>query len=310
MDEKRFCVICTDFKPKSDFCDEGEHIIPESMGNTQYKLYCVCDECNHILGSRVEQKLATAFISKLFREVAGIKGKQGGAGVPSSLKGLYGFDKTGSKYTVHQYENGKYYARLISEFKGKLPDTSDKRYYATLDDGANGCFVLNLDLLLENSTEPINIDVYLNASDVLDFADVFCNVAILKIAYEFAVYWFGVDYCKDSVANEIRSVLKSFVDMNGESKQRAIDKAHRVIGSYLRRGDDLYQSMNTFNAFYKSISGGSYVHFATALVFDGKINIVIALDGKMPLKVVVGDKKWMKNSNTRYEAVISDGKFI
>lgn len=310
MSKKRFCVICADSKPISDFCDEGDHIIPESMGNTQYKLYCVCDKCNHTLGSRVEQKLATSFISKLFREATSIKGKQGGAGVPSSLEGLYGFDKVGNKYTIHQYGNGKYYAKLISAFKGSLPDTNDERYSVDLDDGTSGSFVLKLDLLLENSTEPLSIDVYINSSDVIDFSDVFCNVAILKIAYGFAIYWFGVEYCEDSVANEIRSVLKSFLDMSSESKQRTTDKAYEVIDSYLRMGDDLYQSMSAFNAFYKGISGGSYVHFVTAFALDGKTNIVVALDGKTPLKVTVGDEKWMECSNTRCEAVVSDGKLI
>jgi len=56
------------------------------------------------------------------------------------------------------------------------------------------------------------------------------------------------------------------------------------------------------------VGGNSYVHFVTALVFNDKTNIVIALDGKVPLKVVVGDNKWVESSSTRYEAVVSDGK--
>lgn len=65
------CIIC-------DLEKEGskEHIIPEAMGNSSLVTYKVCEECNNMLGSKVDCYLTDYIINKIVRKNLGFLGKE------------------------------------------------------------------------------------------------------------------------------------------------------------------------------------------------------------------------------------------
>jgi hypothetical protein len=65
------CIIC-------DLEKEGskEHIIPEAMGNSRLVTYKVCEECNNMLGNKVDCYLTDYIINKIVRKNLGLLGKE------------------------------------------------------------------------------------------------------------------------------------------------------------------------------------------------------------------------------------------
>ncbi len=74
------CIFC---KANSDGSISIEHILPESLGNTEHLLPrgVVCDSCNNYLGREVEKPILTSGIFKLIRDDRQISSKKGRAPV-------------------------------------------------------------------------------------------------------------------------------------------------------------------------------------------------------------------------------------
>ncbi len=74
-DEPTSCIYCR--RPSHD-ARAVEHVIPESLGNSEWVLPrgAVCDDCNHRLGGTIEAGFVNRDLGAL-RHIAGVPGKRG-----------------------------------------------------------------------------------------------------------------------------------------------------------------------------------------------------------------------------------------
>jgi len=72
------CIFC---KEDSTSSKSSEHIIPESLGNTEHTLPCgvVCDRCNNYFGRKVEGEIQQSGMIRLLKADREIPNKEGNA---------------------------------------------------------------------------------------------------------------------------------------------------------------------------------------------------------------------------------------
>lgn len=96
------CIFC---KEDSTSSESSEHIIPESLGNTEHTLPCgvVCNNCNNYFGRKVEGKIQQSGMIRLLKADREIPNKEG---------------KVPSAKDVNNFELPEF--RLMSRFVGKV----------------------------------------------------------------------------------------------------------------------------------------------------------------------------------------------
>ena len=103
------CIFCMQ---KGDIFHTVEHIIPESLGNTDDILInCVCDKCQNYFGKEVENYVLTKTPIGFWRTIAGTLNKKGKSPFfnPSQnpkSKGIPDFHSyTDNGFTLHPFDN-------------------------------------------------------------------------------------------------------------------------------------------------------------------------------------------------------------
>lgn len=186
----KLCIICRELK--DDFNDE--HIIPHSIGGTNM-IHSVCKTCNSKLGDNVDKKLVEHFFCVEKRERYNIKSQHGN--IPDSLK-YQSYYFGDSKEQRIKYVAGKKRFHIVAKVK------STNNFYfdsADLFHISKYCDKNNIDI---SSLETIDVSGDVKGSVAINRMDF--DVALLKIAYEFAVSEVPL-YLDDKMAKVISSSI-------------------------------------------------------------------------------------------------------
>ncbi len=213
------CIICGKSKKESEF--NIEHIIPEALGNKSLKTNNVCEECNSKLGSKVDKYISTGFLMEMFRNKYKVTGKSNN--IPFPFRG--GVDKYGNKInldynfkpTLLDYadkKNNKYIIKSSSKEKAKeMVKKIYKRkglYTNKKDETINK--IENIKLKSIHPTIFYKFQVNFNELEL----------AILKIAYEYACLKLGDTYYNDKYGSKIRKIIQNAINCDKIEKYNLI----------------------------------------------------------------------------------------
>ncbi|MEX2566613.1 MAG: HNH endonuclease [Cyclobacteriaceae bacterium] len=251
----RNCVICR--KDKEEF--NTEHIIPDSIGGTLI-IDSVCTECNSKLGSKVDKHLVNHFFFVAKRESLQLKSQNNL--IPNSFDTQTFFLKSDTKQHL-RFEKDLNRFKLIPKVKKNgvsfdINDTKNIKKYCKkhkLNISQFDIFNVSNQLIGEIKIDTINI-----------------NIALLKIAYEFAIKELPY-YYEDKNAKIISS--KIYDVAYGSANPNVIDTSGVWLHSTLLES-------NKFDLFRKYIDLDSnnhlmilYSHKNLGLFCDIKIFDVI-----------------------------------
>lgn len=206
------CIICRKEKEHKEFSDE--HVIPDSIGG-YYHIYTVCKTCNSEMGSKVDSKLVNHYFTSFFRNELNIKGKTGDIPNPFSGTHILENDKE-TKIKLLLDENGIAKPYLLPKIKittkGNIKriditvDKNDKDNIPDIIKKIQKREKINQDTQINTEEEPTFIEFIPNIKmqkqlDIREF-----KIALLKIAYEYAVD--SIDgYFEDAQAKIISKFL-------------------------------------------------------------------------------------------------------
>ena len=206
------CIICRKEKEQKEFSDE--HVIPDSIGG-YYHIYTVCKTCNSEMGSKVDSKLVNHYFTSFLRYELNIKGKTGDIPNPFNGTHILENDKE-TKIKLLLDENGipKPYLlpKIKTTTKGNIKridisvDKNDKNKIPDIIKKIQKREKINQDTQINTEEEPTFIEFIPNIKmqkqlDIREF-----KIALLKIAYEYAVD--SIDgYFEDAQAKIISKFL-------------------------------------------------------------------------------------------------------
>ncbi|AXX85087.1 HNH endonuclease [Aliarcobacter skirrowii] len=207
------CIICrideNEFKNGNKFSDE--HVIPDSIGG-YYHIFSVCKECNSGLGNNVDNKLVNHYLADLLRYELKIRGKKGN--IPNPFEGTHILmDHEDTKVRINLNSEGKLNTYLIpkvctedisngTNIKIQL-DYADKNKLKKILSDIKKRKNIGFDIdkiLAEQTNEIISFQPLIKMERTFNTIDF--KIALLKIAYEFAVDTIK-DYFSDEIAVEI-----------------------------------------------------------------------------------------------------------
>lgn len=183
------CIICR--KDKEEY--SLEHIIPDSIGGT-LTIESVCSECNSKLGSKVDKYLVNHFFCVVKRESLQLKSQNNL--IPNSFKIQNFMLKSDPKqYLTFEEDSSKFKLIPKVDKEGASFDINDTKNIK------NYCKKHKIDI---SQFEVVSIDNQVVGEIKIDTINV--NIALLKIAYEFAITLIP-QYYKDSQAEKISSMI-------------------------------------------------------------------------------------------------------
>ncbi|MFI3255271.1 MAG: HNH endonuclease [Eubacteriales bacterium] len=206
------CIICREEKAPS--C---EHIIPQALGNHDFTLNEVCKDCNSKLGSMVDCCLTDNLFVKIIRT-----GKYHEEGVEVFQRTVHSSDGETYRFTnnkpqkITKPEYGEDYIKLRSYENEDWTKTARKILERKDYSEEEIERMLQRSRIIEEEEE-INIKYGLDI-DLDRF-----NLAMIKIAYEYAYSIFGDEYLEDDVADLLRQLLLKGM----ESKQNIFTNDER-----------------------------------------------------------------------------------
>lgn len=204
------CIICRQEKENEKFNDE--HVIPESIQG-YYHIYTVCIDCNGTLGNRIDKKLTNHTLIEFQRHLLTIGGKSGS--IPNPLKGTSSMvGNSEQKIRIDLDRDGKFVPWIIPNVSETYSGDSLANISVTVDkkDEKNVDKIIRklverksldeskIKITKEFSKFPSSIQTKISI-DTHTF-----KVAILKIAYEFAVDQIP-EYFDDDQAKVISKIL-------------------------------------------------------------------------------------------------------
>jgi hypothetical protein len=204
------CIICG----KADILTL-EHIVPESLGNATLSAKFLCKDCNSKIGRIVDIGLTNNGLVESIRRLWKVTGKKGK--YPNNMKYGYLPDETEVRitddFTVTQKPRLKYDDTNPNHFSVFANNTSEAvdMVKRTLERQKIQPEEINRILNEVRNAEPQIIEnskVHFRFN--LDLKKLY--VAIIKVAYEFAVYSLGLPYCDDCWGNQIKALLVSVID--------------------------------------------------------------------------------------------------
>lgn len=210
------CIICNTEKEEDKF--NIEHVIPESAGGS-FEIDNVCEECNSLLGSTIDNNFLDNFFVKVYLSKFDIKSKKGKLPklwpkLPTrknpKIKGIPQYNPYNNQFQGWKYNsaiielNGS--KHLVFDSKEEIDDVLRKFSDTELDKDDIREKFYNENYLEEHQELPINWTIKLD--------DLFFEA--IKIAYEFASYVIGDDYLDDSFAVEFRDILLNSSKYNME----------------------------------------------------------------------------------------------
>lgn len=206
------CIICRKEKEQKEFSDE--HVIPDSIGG-YYHIYTVCKTCNSEMGNKVDSKLVNHYFTSFFRYELNIKGKTGD--IPNPFNGTHILEndkETKIKLLLDENDIPKPYLlpKIKTTTKGNIKridisvDKNDKNKIPDIIKKIQKREKINQDTQINTEEEPTFIEFIPNIKmqkqlDIREF-----KIALLKIAYEYAVD--SIDgYFEDAQAKIISKFL-------------------------------------------------------------------------------------------------------
>lgn len=238
------CIFCCDYKHENEF--NKEHIILEALGGKGKEDICslVCSACNSKLGSRVDACLTNHIITKYYRYIWKIKGKNG---TSNPFKGI-----------KINYADTNIKGELIIDKKGtivgfradhQIIEIGDK--LLILGPRSGFCDYVNSQLKKNNmpqlSPEEIyknklsvkkpkypHIDYFLISEEGKNEYLITAFPVLLKMAYVFCCEKLGDNYMEDKCAVDIRVFLNNFNYRKGDSYYSPVDARLEWIGNETR----------------------------------------------------------------------------
>lgn len=200
------CIIC--HREAVEASDE--HIIPKALGGYMHT-WNVCQECNSILGHKVDSLITNQYFIGFERYKHQLKG-QSGESVKNPFVGTF-LGEDGNKYKIEE-EDGKLTSHLVTSTK----ISDDGNQLSIIVDGQNREDIHDIiakfckrkgykfpeklpELTVEKKPAPaVRIQSSINIADV--------SLAMLKIAYEFTACMLP-EYIHDAEAKKISEILLS-----------------------------------------------------------------------------------------------------
>lgn len=236
-----FCIICDEnfnniIKPSK------EHIIPEALGNKKLVTYCVCEKCNNNLGSNVDSYLTDYILVKIIRKDNLEKDKD------LKIFDSAMTDDKGNKYRIadqrleifpninidkeKQYihmkvaslEEGKKIAKRI--LKNKFRKNAEE-IEEILSDPSR---------FIKGETQYAKTGVFEQNAE-LDLARF--KLAVIKIAYEYAVEKLGEIYTTDENA----AILRAYLKAGREGKKEFTKDEYKIISERCYCEDDFTETV-------------------------------------------------------------------
>mgnify|MGYP000915919546 CR=1 FL=1 len=220
------CIICKRDFPEDQFVPE--HVFPESIGGSFILNNAVCENCNHLLGSKVDSLLINNFLTVMKRCRFKIKNKKGevptfyGTGTLDSnpnQKILWDSDKNGTPINLHLYPQID--CKVINENQVEVNVSADASYgeEKILDMVTKKMERMGRKISkeeLKKQMGPLNPKKM--QSPTIQFQDKINTLeykaAIVKIIYEMAHYWLGNQYLIDETGEKFRCFLHDIIHKN------------------------------------------------------------------------------------------------
>lgn len=206
-----FCIICGNpFDDKT--VPSKEHIIPEALGNEKLVTYCVCEKCNNELGSNVDSYLTDYILVKMLRKEKLEKDKDLQI-FDSDLT-----DDKGNKYRIRDdgpeifpkidvdKQNGHIHMEVASVEEGIKEARRILKKRFKLDNVQIDEIINDPERFIRGETQYTKAGVF-KQDATMDQARF--RLAVIKIAYEYAVERLGVGYASDPDAAVLRAYLKA-----------------------------------------------------------------------------------------------------
>lgn len=270
-----FCIICGEtfndmVKPSK------EHIIPEALGNEKLITYCVCEKCNNELGSNVDSYLTDYIFVKIIRRANLEKDKD------LQIFDSAMIDDRGDKY------------RITDQGPEIFPDVDiDKEKQcvhmevASLEEGkkvAKGIlknrFKKSADEIEEILSDPLRFikgeTQYAKAGiftqdATLDLARF--KLAVIKIAYEYAVEKLGESYTTDESA----AILRAYLKAGREGKKKFTDDEYKIISERCHCGDSFTGIAEEVAEKYRNLTGGRMIKYMVFINRDSGNNLICVI---------------------------------
>lgn len=264
------CIICGKSKKESEF--NIEHIIPEALGNKSLKIDKVCIECNSKLGSKVDKYITTGFFMDLIRNSLKVAGKNNKLPFPFKE----GIDEDGNK------------VRIDNNFKPTIVtkvDKKDNRYTIKASSKQEAIEIIEKEYKrkklninqknkiiseIENAEMKITYPI-ISYEFKINFKEM--ELAILKIAYEYACLKLGDAYYDDKCGSEIRKIIQKAINDNKVEK-------YNLIG-HLPNKCEFEKDLEDFAQRYNNL------HFLQMQTENNNIVLIISLFCKMCLSYMI-----------------------
>ena len=231
------CIICHRTQVEAS----DEHIIPKALGGYMHT-WRVCQECNSILGHKVDSLITTEYFIGFERYKHQLRG-QSGVDVKNPLVGTFQ-GEDGNNYKIEE-ENGVLTSHLITSVQtsddgSRLLITIDGRDKDNIHDivtkickrkGYNLPDKIPEFTVKKHPAPAVRIQSSINIADI--------SLAMLKIAYEFTACML-TEYIHDTEAKKISEIL-----LSADSK----------------RLDEIQIGANIFEDVFQSIFG-NYIDFS------------------------------------------------
>lgn len=214
MENKKidFCMIC---KKKFDdvVTKSKEHIISEAFGNTKLVTFGVCKKYNNDLGRIIDSYLVKDnILSRFIRKTELEKDKNIGL-FDKKIKTITGDD--GREYLIKKNNGFKLKPIIDIKENGKIRVSASnlkecKEILTTIlhqKEEFNFLNVRDIENIINNpvSINEYNDSVEVGYSEEINLGKIY--LAIIKIAYEYAVEKLGISYIENNFADKIRNYL-------------------------------------------------------------------------------------------------------
>lgn len=199
------CIICGKEKEPSK-----EHIIPQALGNEKLVSFNVCENCNNLLGTRVDDYFVNHAITKIIRQ--NVFNDKNIKIMPGVMEGSDGrkYDITKNGYKIHpefirnQDGSATIIASTVEEGK-KLAIKKLKRF--KLSDEQITDIMSKAVIGEKKQSKPI-----FNLPADIDTGKLCLSIA--KIAYELSYEEIGSSYYDDPIAEKMRNALFSAIQQD------------------------------------------------------------------------------------------------
>lgn len=276
------CIICK----KHGVDSVVEHVFPESIGGSFKLENMLCSECNHRLGSKVDNLLVDHYFVKCERYQNKIPNKEGkvpniyGLGTLDGdvdKKILWDFDKKGNPINLHLYPN----IQCDEQDDGSIKIIIDadesygeERILEMVKNNLERKGIIITEERLRKQLIPMHHGSYkptINYRDKIHLLEY--KKAILKIAYEMGHYWLGGQYFDDEMAEQLRKLLYSaaYDELSASDcfSKYKFEGAVDLIGKKPLFGFDLYKNKHATMIFEKF--GNIYCYVKIFNLFQGII---------------------------------------